>query len=173
MNCPHCKTYVVKNWDNALKAYKQFGIHPIIFLSHSAKESGWGTSYLAVNCKNYFGMMAAGSYSKYWSGKSHKGSNGSKWKIYSSSLNSFMDYGRLISTSYPDVYAFRSKPDEYAAAISKSKYMVDADNRPKYQTDFIWINKEVAGIIASEKLEKRTPNLLVFGVIALALTKLL
>lgn len=146
---PHIRDFVVANMKNAVAVYREFGIHPVITLSHSAKESGWGTSSLAKNYFNFFGMMAAGPYSKYWTGK--KSTNGT-WKAYKSAKDSFMDYGRLISTNYPDVYKYRNDPDKYASAISQSRYMTDADNRPKYQSDFLWIKKEVTKTIAAEKL---------------------
>lgn len=166
---PHIRDFVVANMKNAVAVYREFGIHPVITLSHSAKESGWGTSSLAKNYFNFFGMMAAGPYSKYWTGK--KSTNGT-WKAYKSAKDSFMDYGRLISTSYPDVYKYKNDPDKYAWAISQSRYMVDSDNRPKYHSDFLWINKEVSKTIAAEKLSWSGSGILSLLLIGFIITKI-
>lgn len=171
MPAQHIIAYVKSRWSDAVAGYKKFGIHPVIFLAHSAKESGWGTSFLATSCNNYFGMMAAGPFSAYWNGKQYQKSVGSaKWKIYSSPQNSFLDYARLISTSYPEVYQYRNDPDKYAYAISQSRYMTDADGRSKYHTDFVWINKQVGESIAAQNLISSStisPILAAFGIFLL------
>ncbi|MPM07436.1 hypothetical protein SDC9_53742 [bioreactor metagenome] len=165
----HIKDFVVANMSNADAVYREFGIHPVITLSHSAKESGWGTSTLAKSYYNFFGMMAGGGMSKYWSGK--KSADG-KWKTYKTAKDSFLDYGRLISSNYPDVYKYKSDPDKYALAISQSRYMTDADNRTKYHTDFLWINNEVSKTIAAEKLKFSGSGILSLFLIGLLISKI-
>jgi beta-N-acetylglucosaminidase len=39
-----------------IKASKASGLNPIYILAHAAVESGWGSSYMAVNRHNYFGI---------------------------------------------------------------------------------------------------------------------
>lgn len=155
INCPHCIEYVKSNWSYALNAAKKYKIHPVIFLSHSAKETGWGRSFLAVNHKNYFGIMAGGNTNQYWKGKTVKTSSGATWRSYDQPIDSFMDYGLLISSSslYKDAYKVSSNPDSFAYAISQSPYMTDADGRAKYYNDFVSINKTIASIAVQEKLK--------------------
>lgn len=43
------------------KAGRITGLNPIYILAHAAWESGWGTSYLAKNKGNYFGINAVDS----------------------------------------------------------------------------------------------------------------
>lgn len=42
--------------DAFIKASKASGLNPIYILAHAAIESGWGTSYMARNRHNYFGI---------------------------------------------------------------------------------------------------------------------
>lgn len=170
MNCPHCIEFVKKNWNHALAAASKFRMHPVIFLSHSAKETGWGRSYLALTCNNYFGIMAAGETNPYWDGQYYQSSGGAKWRKYATVKDSFMDYGRLISTSghYKTAYSVSADPDQYAKAISQSPYMTDADGRTKYYHDFLSINKTIIGIAAAEKLKTTMGfNVLGFAMIIL------
>ena len=152
--------FVKSNWPNAIATWKKYKIHPIASLSHSAKETGWGRSPLAVGSNNYFGMMSAGSTNTYWDGSFTPGSEGRKWKKYKSPIQSFLDYGLLISTSkkYQDAYKVASKPDQYAEAISKSPYMTNADGRQKYLQDFVSINQSVGTIVSDLKLETVSNN---------------
>ena len=114
--------------------------------------------------------MAAGETNPYWKGQYYQTSGGSKWRKYATAKNSFMDYGRLISTSnnYKTAYSVSSDPDQYAWAISQSPYMTDADGRAKYYQDFLSINKSIAGIVAAEKL-KTTMSVGFLGFAAISL----
>lgn len=151
----HQIEFVKNNWKNALDASKKYKINPVVFLSHSAKETGWGRSYLATAHNNYFGIMAAGKPNFYWKGKSIKTTSGSTWRSYDNSHDSFMDYGLLISTSsyYEEAYKVSSNPDAFALKISQSAYMTDSDGRTKYYNDFVSINKTIAGIAMQENLK--------------------
>lgn len=44
--------------DAFIKAYEATGIHPVDLLSHAALETGWGTSKIAHNKKNFYGIGA-------------------------------------------------------------------------------------------------------------------
>lgn len=44
-----------------IKASKASGLNPIYILAHAAVESGWGSSYMAVNRHNYFGINCVDS----------------------------------------------------------------------------------------------------------------
>jgi flagellar protein FlgJ len=151
MNCENCKTFVHKNWENAVKTYKKYGIHPIITLSQSAKETGWGQSNLAKNHNNYFGIRATGSINEHWKGQHVQTSSG-KWKKYEIPLLSYLDFGRLIKKNYHTAYQHAENPSEYAKAISQSSYIVDSDDRNKYYTDLLSINNRIQNIVNSEKL---------------------
>lgn len=152
----HTVDFVKNNWKNAVILQKKYGIHPVISLSQSAKETGWGQSFLAQTQNNYFGMMAAGDKNEYWSGKIYQKTGSQyKWKVYDTPLQSFLDYGRLLSTgsNYKNVIVHADNPAEFAKAIANSKYITNADGREKYYTDLISINKTVVGVIEKENLQ--------------------
>lgn len=151
----HQIDFVKNNWEFALNAAKKYKMHPVIFLSHSAKETGWGRSYLAEYHNNFFGIMAGGTTNQYWKGQYYTSTSGVKWRKYDKPADSFMDYGQLISSSslYKEAYKASSNPDSFALAISQSPYMTDADGRQKYYQDFVSINKSIAGIAVQEKLK--------------------
>ena len=42
----------------AVSAGAAFNLNPLVILAQAAFESGWGTSNLAKECRNYFGLTA-------------------------------------------------------------------------------------------------------------------
>ena len=44
----------------AVSAGAAFNLNPLVILAQAAFESGWGTSNLAKECRNYFGLTAYG-----------------------------------------------------------------------------------------------------------------
>ena len=130
-------SYVQNNWTNAVNACSKFGFDPIVELAQGAKESGWGTSKMAREGNAFFGIKATKSTNEYWSGERIGGAAG-LFRKYSSPQNSFYDHARLISqkSSYKDaVNGAKRSYKEYANKIAYSPYIVDSDNRPKYEQD--------------------------------------
>src|SRR5438105_1728887 len=60
--------YVMDFIQAAVKVGKKFGLHPIIILSQGSVESGWGTSQLARENHNFFGVTAFGKPNEFWDG---------------------------------------------------------------------------------------------------------
>ena len=83
----------------ALMIRDKYGIYPSVCIAQAIQESGWGTSNLALNQHNFFGMIGGGSPNEYWSGESANG-----FKTYSCLKNSVFDYGRNLATNtaYPE-----------------------------------------------------------------------
>ena len=52
----------------AVSAGAAFNLNPLVILAQAAFESGWGTSNLAKECRNYFGLTAYGCSNAYWHG---------------------------------------------------------------------------------------------------------
>jgi lysozyme len=126
-------SYVQNNWTNCVNACSKFGFDPIVELAQGAKESAWGKSSLATNANAFFGIKGSGSANEFWSGE-----KSGLFRKYSSAQNSFYDHARLISqkSSYKDAYnGGKRNYKEYANKIAYSSYIVDADNRPKYEQD--------------------------------------
>lgn len=146
--------YVKNNWTNSVNACGKFGLDPIIELAQGAKESGWGTSKMAREGNAFFGIKATKSTNEYWSGERIGGAAGS-FRAYSSPQNSFYDHARLISQSsrYIDAYnGAKRNYKEYANKIANSAYIVDSDNRPKYEKDVANIYETIYTIAIQLKL---------------------
>ena len=78
----------------AVSAGAAFNLNPLVILAQAAFESGWGTSNLAKECRNYFGLTAYGCSNAYW--------HGGKTTVKASSypLN-FRRYERIPSSISP------------------------------------------------------------------------
>lgn len=128
--------YVIKYNGIAEKVGKVFGINPIVILAQAAIESGWGTSALATQNNNFFGVTAYGAKNKYWTGAQRiSKSSGLPFRSYSSAENGFSDFARLISTKYAAAAKASQSVTEYARIISGSPYINEknGDNRAKYK----------------------------------------
>ena len=110
----------------AKEVQDKYGVPASLTLSQYAYESGYGTSALAKNNKNYFGMR--------------NGSSG--WQKFSSKRESFMAYGKLLSS---DLYASKTKNaknvKEYINAIAET-YAPSSDGNNNYAGNVLQIIKE-------------------------------
>lgn len=86
----------------------KYGVPASVTIAQYGVESGWGSSNLAKNANNYFGITgknkATGQYVM---------QSGRSWAKYGSMEESFNDHGRLLST---DLYASKHKNTKNAFA---------------------------------------------------------
>lgn len=128
--------YVQKYYGIAEKVGKAFGINPIVILAQAAIESGWGTSTLAVQYNNFFGVTAYGSTNQYWTGGKYVSKkSGLPFRTYKDAAAGFSDFARLITTKYSAAAKASPSVTEYARIISSSPYINEknGDNRAKYK----------------------------------------
>lgn len=128
--------YVLNYYPIAVKVAKKFGIDPLTILSQGSVESGWGTSTLAKEEHNFFGMTASGKPNEYWDGKFRVSTkSGLKFRKYKSVEDGFSDFARTITKYYPQAAKVMSDVIKYATAIAASPYISEknGDNRPKYR----------------------------------------
>lgn len=115
----------------------RYGVPTSVALAQSILETGWGGSELAVNAKNYFGIkcktvvspLQVGCYSKdskeffdnTWT------SAVSLFRVYNSPGDSFLDYGRHLSTTsrYSSAMAVTNNPDEFIRRVAAAGYATD------------------------------------------------
>ena len=84
----------------AAEAEKLFGMNARIILAQGALESGWGTSMLATEHHNFFGLMGYGASNAYWHGQraTFETAYGTHhFRHYEATHLSFLDFARLIS----------------------------------------------------------------------------
>lgn len=76
----------------AQESQAKYGVPASVTLAQYATESGYGTSYLAKNANNYFGMIASkSSNNKIWK-------NDRYWQVHDSMADSFDRHGQLLSS---------------------------------------------------------------------------
>ena len=83
----------------AEKAGGTYDMNPVVILAQGALESGWGTSHLAREHHNYFGIMGYGASNGYWHGERAKveGTGGVHYfRHYAGVEFSFLDFARTV-----------------------------------------------------------------------------
>jgi flagellar protein FlgJ len=133
--------YVSKHYEYARKAGERFRMDPLVILAQAAHESAWGSSSLAKNQHNFFGITAGGSKNEYWKGGVYQAQNQYKLKFrtYDNPQDSFYDFARLISKNYPSAHAVAKEYKQYANKIAHSPYISESngDNRTSYMNGLI------------------------------------
>lgn len=149
--------YVIDNFNNAKLAGKKYNIDPLIILTQGGFESAYGTSNLAKNSFNFFGITAYGSKNEYWDGSFYQAKNkyALKFRVYKNALNCFYDYARLISSKYSDVLKKSKNYKEFAKNIANSPYISEAngDNRKIYENSLIKIYEFIQNVVKNNNLK--------------------
>jgi flagellum-specific peptidoglycan hydrolase FlgJ len=114
--------------------FEKYQIQPAVLLSQAALESGYGTSGLAKNGKNLFGIKESKAWAKaakpVWTGVTHEFVNGKeititdRFKKYDSWKASIYDWAELISSVYKTAYGYAKAGyiTNYGQAIVNTGY---------------------------------------------------
>lgn len=144
--------FVNKFYPAAKAAGAEFNINPVVILAQAAIESGWGESKLSTY-NNFFGITAYGRINNYWhGGKIQLADNGLPFRRYDTMENSFMDYCRLIRSSYRTSADLSFYPAAFAKSIAYSKYIseVNGDNRASYQILMEKLSASIATLVPKQ-----------------------
>ena len=131
------QAYISTHLADAQSAGDRFHLNPIILLAQAALESGWGTSRLAREANNHFGITGYELL----------------FRRYDSARNSYLDFARLLVCSYPQAAAMSRFPADYAKAIAYSPYIseLNGDNRERYRETLVQLCREIEPIYSSLK----------------------
>jgi peptidoglycan hydrolase FlgJ len=132
--------FVLKMFPLAEQAGKKFNLNPVIILAQAALESGWGTSYMARNNFNFFGITAFGKHNEYWNGQYYiSKTSGLKFRVYPDPVAGFSDFARLITSKYKAAAAVSFDVAAYAKEIAYSPYIHESggDSRTLYHSTII------------------------------------
>ena len=147
--------YVSKHYEYARKAGERFRMDPLVILAQAAHESAWGSSSLAKNQHNFFGITAAGSPNEFWKGDVYQsgGKYKLKFRVYPSAQDSFYDFARLIASNYKAAHASANDYKAYADKIAHSPYISEqnGDDRNAYMKGIISIYENIL-VIAKKKV---------------------
>ena len=142
------QAYISTHLADAQSAGDRFHLNPIILLAQAALESGWGTSRLAREANNHFGITGYGGRvtARYKRGEL-------LFRRYDSARNSYLDFARLLVCSYPQAAAMSRFPADYAKAIAYSPYIseLNGDNRERYRETLVQLCREIEPIYSSLK----------------------
>ncbi len=128
------KHYIATFSDAAIRNRKQYGIPAAITLGQGILESAGGTSYLAVNGNNHFGIKASSD----WTGRTiSKPGSSDKYRIYPSVEQCFAAHAKFLSRKR---YAplFKLKITDYKGWARKLKECGYATD-PNYASKLIKI----------------------------------
>jgi hypothetical protein len=149
------KSYALTNFAYAQMAGAKYKINPLVILAQGAIESAWGTSHIAKNHNNYFGVTAYGSTNEYWKGEKYVSkTSGLPFRSYKKPLDSFYDYARLISVKYTQAARNSFDVERYAKEIAYSPYISEknGDNRPVYYKLIIQQADAINKVLAENNL---------------------
>lgn len=134
------QAFIDKFYPVAQVVGKKFSLNPVVILAQAAMESGWGTSYMAKNIFNFFGITAFGSKNDFWKGDAYTSkTSGLKFRKYASAQDGFSDFARLITSKYKTAAGTSESVADYAHAIAYSPYISEnnGDNREAYRKGII------------------------------------
>lgn len=162
----------------AIEAGKRYGINPIACLAQAAVETGWGEK---APGNNFFGIKANSS----WQGKTqefltteedadgNKTQQVLKFRAYDSIKESFMDYGKLISSlsrySQALMFPAYNQTSQYLQAIVNGGYATGSGYLNLTISVVSSIKKYLpeATYMQLQKKNFSTTNLLLFGAVAM------
>ncbi len=125
----------------AQESQRRLGVPASVTIAQAIHESYWGTSTLARNANNFFGIKArngAGSAGTYWM-DAWEVFNGEDvvvpepFRAYNDPGESFLDHGMffLQNSRYHSAFRYTTDPRRFAQAIADAGYATDPDYAPK------------------------------------------
>ncbi len=126
--------FVSEYKDLAKQIEKEHGIPWEFIITQAWLESAWGTSWLAVNYNNLFGIKAK----KWWKSVMlwtweeinwQKVRKKEPFRVYKNALESFRDHAIFLKENkrYANAFNFSHNPTRFALEIAKAWYATDGD----------------------------------------------
>jgi flagellum-specific peptidoglycan hydrolase FlgJ len=100
--------------DLAIESTTGTPLFPSVLMAQAILESGGGSSWLAQNKNNFFGVTC-GSWPKE---NCYKSDSGMSWRVYQSPKDSFQDYVKVLMKGY--TFADHSSPENFLKSIEKT-----------------------------------------------------
>jgi flagellar protein FlgJ len=127
--------FIARIGEAAIESRERTGIPASVIIAQAILESYWGSSRLAREANNYFGLKA----------QTEPGPAGIMWldvweviggynvvqrepfRVYNSLIESFLDHGRFFQRNgrYAAALAERDDPRQFARAINRAGYATD------------------------------------------------
>ena len=135
------ETFFAKNADIAIDQFVKYGIPASVTLAQMSLESGQGTSSLAREGNNYFGIKVGSG----WQGDyviRHDDTPTDKFRVYSSVMDSVEDHSRLLLNRYAKFLPQGRSidPNHWLVALKKGGYASDPYYGSKLAADINYYN---------------------------------
>ena len=128
------KEFILKIFNGAIENYNKYGIVPSITIAQAILESGWGSSELAVNHNNIFGIKAdsrwSGAIATISTSENYNDSTIANFRKYDSVDESLDDHGKFLSENprYSEYGLFEKKNyKNQAQALEDAGYSTAKD----------------------------------------------
>jgi flagellum-specific peptidoglycan hydrolase FlgJ len=106
--------YIRRYYSLAQDTQDHFAVPALFTIAQAGLESGWGTSNIARNSNNHFGIKVSTG----WNGPSFNG-----YRKYADPLAGYYDHAKFLTVNKRYRNAFNtSDPDQFAAAVSAAGY---------------------------------------------------
>ena len=126
------KDYIGKYYNMAKQTEQYYAVPAPVTLAQGILESAAGTSNLAVNANNHFGIKADSS----WNGPTYNG-----YRKYSSAGNSFIDHAKFLTMNPRYSAAFdTTDPVAFIQAVAAAGYAGD----PLYAQKIIGLFRDMS-----------------------------
>lgn len=146
------KAFVAAMLRYAPEIERLYGIKPVVWISQAALESSFGTSGLALQGKNLFGIKVSRAWEAagkpVWEGRTEEFVGGKyilikdKFKKYSSWKESIYDYAELISKVYKTAYGYAVRGD--VAGFGRAIVATGYSTHPQYAALLVDTSRFVA-----------------------------
>jgi flagellum-specific peptidoglycan hydrolase FlgJ len=144
--------FVATQYGNAKQLQDETGIDPLITLLQAAHESNFGTSGLAVQYHNLFGIkpsqawLKAGKPLAHFTNVASENGADADFRAYPSDIASMEDWATFLQTNYPLAYsaAQQGDTDLFFDGLLKGKYGAYATD-PNYKTSALALLPSITG----------------------------
>jgi len=146
------KAFVAAMLRYAPEIERLYGIKPVVWISQAALESSFGTSGLAQQGKNLFGIKVSRAWEAagkpIWTGQTEEFVGGryilikERFKKYSTWKESIYDYAELISKVYKTAYGYAVRGD--VAGFGRAIVATGYSTHPQYASLLVDASRFVA-----------------------------
>lgn len=140
------ENFIAQYKDIAKQMEKEFNIPWEFIITQAWLESAWGTSWLAVNYNNLFGIKARKWWKSVllWTNEEINGQMVRKkepFRVYDNIEESFRDHAKFLieNPRYKNAFKYSNNPINFAIEIARAWYATDSSYASKLTSTIKWV----------------------------------